>query len=112
MESHVDYTRRLLSKIRFHKNYDHVAFLAGSHHEYLDGSGYPDHLSGDALPVESRILTICDIFDALTAKDRPYKKALPVDKSLSILESMASEGKLDAQLVAHFRNMIEEQTEK
>lgn len=112
MESHVDYTRHLLSKIRFHKNYDHVAFLAGSHHEYLDGSGYPDHLSGDALPVESRILTICDIFDALTAKDRPYKKALPVDKSLSILESMASEGKLDAGLVAHFRNMIEEQAEK
>lgn len=108
MESHVEYTSKLLSKIRFHKNYDRVAFLAGSHHEYLDGSGYPNHLSGDELPLESRILTICDIFDALTAKDRPYKKALPVDKSLSILESMAQEGKLDSGLVAHFKDMIEE----
>lgn len=106
MESHVEYTSKLLSKIRFHKNFDRVAFLAGSHHEYLDGSGYPSHLTKEKLPVESRILTICDIYDALTAKDRPYKKALPVDKSLSILESMASEGKLDADLVAHFQDMI------
>ena len=72
--------------------------IAASHHEYLNGSGYPNRLPGKDIPVESRIMTIADIFDALTASDRPYKKAVPIDRALSIIESEVKAGKCDAEL--------------
>lgn len=76
---------------------------ASSHHELLDGSGYPDRLSGEAIPYEVRIIMILDIFDALVANDRPYKQGMPVERALSILQSMAErEGKLDLELTRLF----------
>ena len=76
---------------------------AAAHHELLNGSGYPHHLTADSIPREVRILTILDIFDALVADDRPYKPGMPVDQALTILKEMAEkEGKLDAELVALF----------
>lgn len=99
IEKHAVYTDRILSEISFGDKYKNVRFIAGAHHEYLDGSGYPNNLKAEALPIEVRILTIMDIFDSLTADDRPYKKALPVDRALEILSSMANEGKLDLELV-------------
>ena len=60
-----------------------VAEIVRGHHEKLDGSGYPDGVTGDQLSLETRIMTVCDIFDALTASDRPYKKAMPVEKALA-----------------------------
>lgn len=99
MESHVEMTSKILSKVRFNKNYKDVPRWAGEHHEFLNGTGYPKGLAGDDLGIETRILTACDIYDALTARDRPYKPAIPMEKACKILESMVEEGKLDAWIV-------------
>ncbi|MCI8526444.1 MAG: GAF domain-containing protein [Oscillospiraceae bacterium] len=103
MEEHVEVTARLLSQIAFSKDLRRVPVWAAAHHELLNGSGYPHHLTADSIPREVRILTILDIFDALVADDRPYKPGMPVDRALTILKEMAEkEGKLDAELVALF----------
>ena len=100
IEGHVEYTAAILKDIRFGNNYDKVAVLAERHHEYLDGSGYPKHITAEELSTEMRLLTIMDIYESLTSTDRPYKKTIPVGKALDILESMVGEGKLDRELVA------------
>ena len=103
MEGHVSTTGKFLSQMRFSKELSHVPQWASAHHELLNGSGYPNHLSGDAIPYEVRIITILDVFDALVADDRPYKPGMPVEKALSILQSMAErEGKLDPDLTRLF----------
>lgn len=103
MEEHVVITDRLLSQIHFSSELSHVRQWAGSHHELLNGSGYPNHLHDVQIPVEVRIITILDIFDALVADDRPYKPGMPVEKALSILQAMAEkEGKLDPTLTKLF----------
>lgn len=102
MEEHASITGRLLDRMKFNKYYKSVATWARSHHEYLDGTGYPLGLSDGELPLEVRILTMLDIFDALVATDRPYKKAMPIDRALGVLESMVGEGKLDSNLVELF----------
>ena len=103
MQSHVVMTDKLLSQIRFSPELAHVRGWAASHHELLNGSGYPKGLSGEEIPAEVRIITILDIFDALTADDRPYKPGMPVERALSVLDAMANkEGKLDPQLVRLF----------
>ncbi len=103
MENHVVVTDKLLSQIKFPAELSRVRQWAAAHHELLNGAGYPNHLTEDAIPTEVRILTILDIFDALVADDRPYKPGMPVEKALSILDSMANrEGKLDPDLTARF----------
>jgi len=103
MSSHVVQTKKLLSQIRFSPELSHVKEWASSHHELLDGNGYPQHLRGEEIPTEVRIITILDIFDALTADDRPYKPGMPVERALSVLTEMSEEGKLDKELVAQFK---------
>lgn len=103
MENHVVVTDRLLSQIDFPSDLAHVRSWAGAHHEFLNGSGYPNHLTEEAIAPEVRILTILDIFDALVADDRPYKPGMPVERALAILTDMArKEGKLDPDLTARF----------
>ena len=68
----------------------------------MDG-GYPYHLSGEQIPKEVRLLTILDIFEALTAKDRPYKRPMPIEKAFSILESMVKAGDLDGEILGLFK---------
>ena len=102
MQDHVTHTANLLGKITVWRYFSDIPKWASDHHELLDGTGYPKGLSGDEIAIETRILTIADIFDALTANDRPYKKALSTEKSLSILQEMADNGKLDSELVALF----------
>lgn len=103
MESHVSVTSKLLSQIKFSKDLSHVPEWAGAHHELLDGNGYPRHLTGKDIPMEVRIITILDIFDALVADDRPYKPGMPIEKALGILTAMAEkEGKLDPRLTQLF----------
>jgi len=104
IESHVVHTYNFLKKIPWGKRFADVPRIAGAHHEYLNGGGYPRHLPAGDIPVESRIMTIADIFDALTASDRPYKKAVPIDRALGILESEVKAGKCDADL---FRIFVE-----
>lgn len=103
MEEHVVITDKLLSQIQFSEDLSHVREWAASHHELLNGSGYPRRLSGDQVPYEVRIITILDIFDALVADDRPYKPGMPIEKALNILTVMAEkEGKLDPRLTELF----------
>ena len=102
MNDHVLVTARLLDKIVFPEHYEKASKWAANHHELLDGSGYPKGLKGDEIDTGSRILTIADIFDALVSKDRPYKKSIPIGRSLEILNQMADEGKLDKELVSLF----------
>ena len=99
VKRHVTYTAQMLSKINFYDKYDRVVAIASNHHEYIDGSGYPRGLKDGQLDLLTRIMTVCDIFDSLTADDRPYKKKLTLEKALSILNEMAQEGKLDSGIV-------------
>jgi HD-GYP domain-containing protein (c-di-GMP phosphodiesterase class II) len=104
IESHVVHTYNFLKKIPWGKRFADVPRIAGAHHEYLNGGGYPRHLPAGDIPVEARIMTIADIFDALTASDRPYKKAVPIDRALGIIESEVKAGKCDRDL---FRVFVE-----
>ena len=100
MESHAVMTRKILDKVHFSKNYSKVKQFASTHHECLNGTGYPDHLTAEDLEMESRILAVVDVFDALTCTDRPYKKPMPKERAFAILHDMAvKEGKLEDRLV-------------
>ncbi|MCR4590564.1 MAG: GAF domain-containing protein [Lachnospiraceae bacterium] len=103
IEKHVSFTADMLRKMHFKGEYEKVPFWSGSHHELLDGSGYPWGLTEKELPFESRLLTIIDIYDALTAEDRPYKPPMPPEKAFSVLESMGDEGKIDKKLLGRFK---------
>ena len=103
MQSHVVHTKKMLDKMDFRGLYANVPRWSGGHHELLDGSGYPDHLTARDIPKEIRLLTIIDVYDALTAEDRPYKPPMPPEKAFGILESMAQEGKIDADILKAFK---------
>jgi HD-GYP domain-containing protein (c-di-GMP phosphodiesterase class II) len=105
IEAHVGYTRVFLAALPWPPELAGVPAIAAAHHEKLDGSGYPDGLIGDAIPLPSRVMTVCDIYDALTAMDRPYKAAMPVDAALTVLEDEARRGLLDADIVRVFVQM-------
>lgn len=102
VQSHVSYTARMLEKMTFKGIYKNVPFWSGSHHEFINGKGYPNHLSGDQLPNESRLLTIIDVYDALTAEDRPYKPPMPAEKAFGILGNMRDDGQIDGELLEKF----------
>lgn len=98
IESHVADSYSFLILIPWTRDLAGVPAIAHGHHEKLDGSGYPMGLRGEQISLQTRILTICDIFDALTAGDRPYKKAMPVEQALALLGAECREGRLDARL--------------
>lgn len=99
IEEHVAITEKMLSKVPFSRKLTKVPQIACMHHESLDGKGYPKGFKENEIPLEARILGIADIFDALTASDRPYRKKIPEEKAAEILKHMAKEGKLDDRLV-------------
>jgi HD-GYP domain-containing protein (c-di-GMP phosphodiesterase class II) len=99
IESHVEQTYRFLTQIPWTEDLQNLAIYAYGHHEKLNGKGYPRRISGDEIPIQTRMMTIADIFDALTASDRPYKRALPTEKALAIVQAEAKEGMLDPDLV-------------
>ncbi len=102
MQKHVEYTAELLSHMKFGGFYKMVPKWATSHHEFMNGSGYPEHISGDDLPKEVRLITILDIFDSLTAEDRPYKPPMPRERAFLILHDMVKEGKIDGEILKLF----------
>ncbi|MEO8843984.1 MAG: HD domain-containing phosphohydrolase [Kofleriaceae bacterium] len=102
INSHVVHTYNFLKEIPWSRTLRDVPEIAGAHHEKLDGSGYPNKLRGEAIPVPARMMAISDIYDALTASDRPYKKAMPVEKALDILSGDVKRGQLDAELFEVF----------
>lgn len=98
INNHVSMTIKMLESLPYPKNLKNVPQLAGSHHEKMDGSGYPRGLTKEQMSLPARIIAIADIFEALTARDRPYKKALPLPTALSILGTMKLEGHIDPDL--------------
>ncbi|PIU01333.1 MAG: HD family phosphohydrolase [Bdellovibrionales bacterium CG10_big_fil_rev_8_21_14_0_10_45_34] len=102
IQSHVSHTFEFLKQIAWTDDLAHVPDIAHAHHEKLDGSGYPRGLIARDIPLQSRMMTIADIYDALTAMDRPYKKAVSPQRALEILEMEAKEGKLDSKLLTIF----------
>jgi len=102
IESHVIHSYDFLLEIPWTDDLGRIAEIVRGHHEKLNGTGYPDGVGADSLSIETRIMTVCDIFDALTASDRPYKKAMPVEKALQILRWEAEEGALDSDIVELF----------
>jgi response regulator RpfG family c-di-GMP phosphodiesterase len=102
IRSHVSHTYRFLSKIPWGKAFSRVAHIAGSHHERLNGTGYPNRLRAEEIPLQSKLMSISDIFDALTASDRPYKRAVPIPKALDILALEVRDQHIDGDLVRIF----------
>jgi HD-GYP domain-containing protein (c-di-GMP phosphodiesterase class II) len=103
IRSHVSHTFRFLSQIPWGKSLQRVPLIAGAHHERLNGSGYPNRLRADQIPVQSKMMSIADVYDALTASDRPYKKAVPVARAIDILDLGVRDGHLDGDLVRIFK---------
>lgn len=102
IESHVVHTANFLRLIPWTAELARIPEIAEAHHEKLDGTGYPKGLNHREIPIGSKIMAICDIYDALTASDRPYKSAVPKAIAYRILEEEASAGKLDSDLVELF----------
>jgi len=102
MEAHVTHSFHFLTKIPWTSVMRGIPEIAYGHHEKLDGSGYPRGLTGDQIPLQAKMMTISDIYDALTAQDRPYKRAVPRDVALDILHTEAGDGKLDKDLLDVF----------
>lgn len=102
IESHVVHTQNFLEHIPWTKELQNVPTIAGAHHEKLDGSGYPKGMVSEQIPLPSKIMTVCDIYDALTASDRPYKPAMNTERALDILNEEAGRGLLDLDLVQVF----------
>ena len=102
MQDHVEKTRIMLEQMALGDDYKDVLPWASQHHEFLNGSGYPKGLKGDEICYEVRLLTILDIFEAMTAHDRPYKKAMPAEHAFGILRKMAEEGQIDKDILNLF----------
>ncbi len=103
MENHVSLSYELLDKLPYPEHLEQVPFYAGCHHEKLNGEGYPNGYSGDQLPLQARIIAIADVFEGLTAPDRPYKEPYKLSKALNILKFMVNDGEIDPDL---FRLLI------
>jgi HD-GYP domain-containing protein (c-di-GMP phosphodiesterase class II) len=102
MQDHAAVTLRMLKQIPFTKKLKNIPDFAGAHHEFINGKGYPLGLKGDEIPFEGKLMAVTDIAEALTASDRPYKKAMPLETVYRILRSMAEKGELDSSLVELF----------
>ena len=102
IESHVTHTYNFLQRIPWTRELQQIPLIAYGHHEKMDGHGYPRHVTGEAIPIQTRMMTISDIYDALTAQDRPYKRAVPRDRALDILTQEVKAGQLDLELFRLF----------
>ncbi len=102
IESHVEHTYKFLSKIPWTSGLKMVPNIAHAHHEKLNGTGYPRGLVSNEIPVQSKMMAIADIFDALTDKDRPYKKAVPLERALDILKMEVKDNHVDGELLKVF----------
>ncbi|MBT3312544.1 MAG: GAF domain-containing protein [Desulfobacterales bacterium] len=98
IENHAKMTLKITEQLPFPKNLSNVPLIASAHHEKINGSGYPQKLSGDQIPLQARILAVADIFEALTAKDRPYKDPMKLSTAVNILNSMKAEKHIDPDI--------------
>ncbi len=99
IEDHVRVTQTILEHIAFPEHISNVPEYASKHHEKLDGSGYHRGLKGDDIPLQARIIAIADIFEALSAKERPYKRAMDIDEVLNVLNQMKDKNYIDPEIL-------------
>ncbi|MBF0272184.1 MAG: GAF domain-containing protein [Magnetococcales bacterium] len=104
ISDHVIQTYQMLNRLPFPKGLQRVPEYAGSHHETLNGKGYPRQLTAAQIPIPARILAVADVFEALTACDRPYKKAKTLSEAMKIMSFMVKDGHIDPDLVALLQN--------
>jgi len=104
IQSHVLHSFNFLRQIPWTKDLKKIPQIARAHHEKLDGSGYPDHIRGRAIPIQARMMAISDVYDALTAADRPYKAAVTAQRALEIIEREVKSNLLDPGLFELFRD--------
>ncbi len=109
LEKHVVYTKRIISEIPWPKHLKSVPMICQLHHEKLDGTGYPDGISADAIPVSARILMVADMFDALTVRDREYGETTSANGALAILSREAKAGRIDPDVTDALRLILEDQ---
>jgi HD-GYP domain-containing protein (c-di-GMP phosphodiesterase class II) len=102
IESHVVHSFNFLAQIPWTPEFRAIPEIARSHHEKLNGKGYPFGLNSGQIPVQAKMMTICDIFDALSASDRPYKRAVPTDRALDILKLCVRDDEIDPELFRVF----------
>jgi HD-GYP domain-containing protein (c-di-GMP phosphodiesterase class II) len=102
IESHVTHSFNFLAQIPWTPEYRGIPEIARAHHEKLNGQGYPNGLKSAEIPVQAKMMTICDIFDALSASDRPYKRAVPTDRALEILKLCVRDEEIDSELYRLF----------
>jgi response regulator RpfG family c-di-GMP phosphodiesterase len=102
IESHVTHTYTFLQQIHWTRELKRVPEIAWGHHEKMDGTGYPRGVRGLDIPIQTRMMTISDIYDALAAQNRPYKKKVPLEKALDILADEVKSGHLDPELFRLF----------
>ena len=102
IEAHVTHTYHFLKRIPWTKHLKDVPKIAYGHHEKLDGTGYPLRLKQEEITAQTQMLTVADIYDALTASDRPYKRRLPTHIALNILRQEAANNKINGDLVQLF----------
>ena len=102
IESHVIHSFNFLAQIPWTTEFQSIPEIARAHHEKLNGQGYPFGLNSKQIPVQAKMMTICDIFDALSASDRPYKRAVPTDRAIDILKLCVRDGELDPELFRVF----------
>ena len=102
IESHVMHTFRFLNQIRWTHELKNIPDIARAHHERLNGSGYPDGIKSEEIPLQSRMMAISDVFDALTSHDRPWKRAVPNEVALAMLGQGVKSGLLDPLLFKLF----------
>lgn len=98
MDKHAGYTKEILEQIYFAKEYKNIPAVAATHHERLDGTGYPYGLKSERLDTLTRIIAIADVFDAMMSFDRPYKKAFSLSETLKIIEGEVKKNRLDANI--------------
>ncbi len=112
MRDHVTWSRRLLDEVPFRGHLRNVPLYAGQHHEKLNGSGYPLGLSADEIPLQSRIIAVADLYEALSAKDRPYRDPTPKEKIFAIMSASAARGEIDQDIVdLMIRDRVDERFE-
>ncbi len=102
INNHARLTEKILNKLPWPKKLSNIPSIAGAHHEKLDGSGYPLHLNKENINIQARILAIADIFEALCARDRPYKKPMTLSKTVAVLQQMSENHLIDEDIVKLF----------
>jgi HD-GYP domain-containing protein (c-di-GMP phosphodiesterase class II) len=102
INNHISVTISMLEKIQWPKHLQNVTKYAGGHHERMDGKGYPNGLTREEMPIQARVMAIADVFEALTASDRPYKPGKKLSESLAILDKMSRTGHVDPDIYAAF----------